>query len=130
RSTAARLKQRLPTAGVRGLVHQGRGRPSPRGAEALRQQVGQLLQTTFAGFSDCHLTEKLRERERPPGQSGIPAARAGGAGPGRPPAAPAVSASAAWGAGGRRRRIGEIDGGTFAWLKAAQRSPRRSHRKE
>ena len=56
--------------------------PSPRRAEALRQQVGQLLQTTFAGFNDCDLTENLRERERPPGQSGIRAARVGDARPG------------------------------------------------
>jgi transposase len=58
-----RLKQRLRAEGLRGLVHQGRGRPSSRRAERLRQQVGQLLQTTYVGFNDCHLTEKLQERE-------------------------------------------------------------------
>src|SRR5215470_11228080 len=58
-----RLKQRVRTAGVRGLVHQGRGRPSPRRAEARRRLVGHLMPTTYAGFNDCPLTEKLRERE-------------------------------------------------------------------
>jgi transposase len=38
-----RLKQRLRAEGLRGLVPQGRGRPSSRRAERLRQQVGQLV---------------------------------------------------------------------------------------
>jgi transposase len=112
-----RLKQRLRTAGVRGLVHQGRGRPSPRRAETLRHQVGQLMQTTYTGFNDCHLTEKLRERDglwvsrefvrRVRVTLGLAAQR-----PRRPP-------------GHRQRRTREaavgalvqIDGSTFAWLE-------------
>ena len=57
-----RLKRRFKRDGPRGLLHQSRGRPSPRRLpEALRQQVAHLLQTTYAGFNDVHLTEKLRE---------------------------------------------------------------------
>ncbi len=57
-----RLKRRFKRDGPRGLLHQSRGRPSSRRLpEALRQQVAHLLQTTYAGFNDVHLTEKLQE---------------------------------------------------------------------
>jgi hypothetical protein len=48
-----RLKRRLSAEGVGGLVHQGRGQPSPRRALALRQQVSQFIRTRYAGFNDC-----------------------------------------------------------------------------
>src|SRR5262245_48250476 len=113
-----RLKQRLRAAGVRGLVHRGRGRPSPRRAEAQRQQVGQLMRTTYAGFNDCHLTEKLREREglavsrefvrRVRVALGLAAQR-----PRRPPQHRQRRArEAAVGA------LVQIDGSMFAWLEA------------
>jgi transposase len=59
-----RLKARYRAAGVRGLVHGLRGRPSPRAlAEASRARVLALLQTTYRDFNDCHATEKLQEVE-------------------------------------------------------------------
>ena len=59
-----RLKCRVREGGARALLHRSRGQPSPRRLpEALRQRAAQLLQTTYAGFNDCHLTEKLREGE-------------------------------------------------------------------
>jgi hypothetical protein len=58
-----RLKRRLREQGARGLVHALRGRPSNRRLEPppAREQIGVLLITTYAGFNDVHLTEKLRE---------------------------------------------------------------------
>jgi transposase len=113
-----RLKRRVRAAGVRGLVHQGRGRPSPRRAEALRQHVGQLMQTTYAGFNDCHLTEKLQECEALPVSRefvrrvrvalGLAARR-----PRRPPQHRQRRA--------REAAVGElvqVDGSSFAWLEA------------
>jgi hypothetical protein len=55
------LKVRYRAAGVCGLVHRLRGRPSPRALEAeLRVRVLALIQTTYREFNDCHGTEKLR----------------------------------------------------------------------
>jgi hypothetical protein len=48
-----RLKRGLSAERVGGLVHQGRGQPSPRRALALRQQVSQFIRTAYAGFNDC-----------------------------------------------------------------------------
>jgi len=59
-----RLKHRFHAGGLAALVHRGRGQPSPRRAEALRERVTQLLRGPYAGFNDCHLTEKLCEVER------------------------------------------------------------------
>jgi hypothetical protein len=58
-----RLKARVRAEGVRGLLHRRRGQPSPRrlGA-ALRAQVIRLMTTTYEGFNDVHLTEKLQEQ--------------------------------------------------------------------
>jgi transposase len=57
-----RLKGRFREGGARALLHRSRGQPSPRRlVPKLRQQVATLLQTTYVGFNDCHLTEKLRE---------------------------------------------------------------------
>jgi transposase len=59
-----RLKGRFRTAGVAGVVHRTRGRPSHRRmAAALRQRVIDLMRTVYVGLNDCHLTEKLREVE-------------------------------------------------------------------
>ena len=57
-----RLKGRWQLEGLRGLVHRGRGQPSPRRCPAaLQAEVVQLMTTTYAGFNDVHLTEKLQE---------------------------------------------------------------------
>ncbi len=59
-----RLKRRFRVDGAHGVLHRSRGRPSPRRlAPALRQRVAELMQTTYAGFNDVHLTEKLEEVE-------------------------------------------------------------------
>jgi transposase len=59
-----RLKRRYQAEGAAGLLHRLRGRPSPRalGIE-VRDRVAELLQTTYQGLNDCHLTEKLQELE-------------------------------------------------------------------
>jgi len=57
-----RLKRRFREQGARGLLHALRGRPSNRRLAAPAQaQIGVLMTTTYAGFNDVHLTEKLRE---------------------------------------------------------------------
>jgi hypothetical protein len=59
-----RLKARDRAAGVRGLVHRLRGRPSPRAVDgARRDRVLELVHTTYRDLNDCHATEKLREVE-------------------------------------------------------------------
>ena len=59
-----RLKGRYRAEGPAGLRHRTRGRPSPRGLPAaVRQQVRELLQTTYRDVNDCHAAEKLREVE-------------------------------------------------------------------
>src|SRR5262249_53291844 len=48
--------------GLQGLVHRRRGQPSARRLPAaLRAQVVTLLTTTYVGFNDVHLTEKLHQ---------------------------------------------------------------------
>src|SRR6266849_6516087 len=57
-----RLKARFRREGVRGLVHRRRGQPSRRRCPAaLRTHIVRLMTTTYAGFNDVHLTEKLQE---------------------------------------------------------------------
>src|SRR5713226_1802066 len=59
-----RLKRRVESAGAAGLLHRGRGRPSPRRRAArLRQRVATLLTTTYRDFNYCHSTEKMQEVE-------------------------------------------------------------------
>ena len=59
-----RVKVRFAAEGAAGLLHRLRGRPSPhRLAAALREGAAALLQGTYAGLNDCHLTEKLQEVE-------------------------------------------------------------------
>jgi transposase len=60
-----RLKRRYEAEGAAGLLHRLRGRPSPRALEIeLRDRVAELMQTTYRGLNDCHLTEKLQEVEQ------------------------------------------------------------------
>jgi transposase len=60
-----RLKVRFHLEGAGGLPHRSRGRPSGRGLpETVRKKVTKLMKTTYAGFNDSHMTEKLREVEK------------------------------------------------------------------
>src|SRR5947208_432793 len=57
-----RLKRRFESGGAPALRHQSRGQPSPRRLPPkLRAQIAKLMTTTYVGFNDVHLTEKLRE---------------------------------------------------------------------
>ena len=59
-----RLRARYRVAGVEGLLHGNRGRPSPRRLpEAMAEQITRLMAEKYAGFNDQHLTEKLRAVE-------------------------------------------------------------------
>lgn len=59
-----RLKRRFRSWGAAAMAHAGRGRASPRRLPAaLRGRILRLTRTTYAGFNDHHLTEKLREVE-------------------------------------------------------------------
>ena len=51
-------------AGEAALAHASRGRPSHRRLPPrVRDRILQLARTTYAGFNDHHLCEKLREIE-------------------------------------------------------------------
>jgi hypothetical protein len=57
-----RLKRRYETGGAPALRHCRRGQPSPRRLPAtLGATIAELMTTTYTGFNDVHLTEKLRE---------------------------------------------------------------------
>lgn len=59
-----RLKRRFRSGGAAAMAHAGRGRASPRRLPTpVHQRVLRLARTTYAGFNDHHLTEKLREVE-------------------------------------------------------------------
>src|SRR5947209_13294668 len=59
-----RLKKRLREQGEAALAHANRGRPSPRRLpQRVRRAVVGLARTTYAGFNDHHLCEKLCEVE-------------------------------------------------------------------
>jgi transposase len=59
-----RLKKRLREDGEAALAHANRGRPSPRRLPApARRSILRLARTTYAGFNDHHLCEKLCEVE-------------------------------------------------------------------
>jgi len=59
-----RLKSRLRQGGEAALAHASRGRPSPRRLpQRVRDRIVQLARTTYAGFNDHHLCEKLVEKE-------------------------------------------------------------------
>src|SRR5499427_7910824 len=57
-----RLKRRFEAGGAPALRHRSRGQPSPqRLSGTLASQIAVLMTTTYAGFNDVHLTEKLGE---------------------------------------------------------------------
>src|SRR5262247_3563109 len=57
-----RLKARFRRHGLQGLVHRRRGQPSARRLPAaLRTEIVALMTTTYVGFNDVHLTEKLHQ---------------------------------------------------------------------
>jgi transposase len=59
-----RLKRRLREGGEAALAHANRGRPSHRRLpERVRVTVLRLVRSTYAGFNDHHLAEKLTEVE-------------------------------------------------------------------
>src|ERR1700675_4255867 len=59
-----RLKSRLRQGGEAALAHASRGRPSPRRLpDRVRDRILHLARTTYAGFNDHHLCEKLVEKE-------------------------------------------------------------------
>ena len=59
-----RLKARLRQGGEAALAHVSRGRPSHRRLpDRVRERILQLARTTYAGFNDHHLCEKLVEKE-------------------------------------------------------------------
>jgi transposase len=59
-----RLKKRMREDGEAALAHANRGRPSHRRLpDAVRAKIVQLSRSTYAGFNDHHLCEKLVERE-------------------------------------------------------------------
>src|ERR1035438_3044686 len=59
-----RLKSRLRQGGEAALADASRGRPSPRRLpQRVRDRIVQLARTTYAGFNDHHLCEKLVEQE-------------------------------------------------------------------
>jgi transposase len=59
-----RLKSRLRQGGEAALAHASRGRPSHRRLpQRVRDRILQLARTTYAGFNDHHLCEKLVEKE-------------------------------------------------------------------
>lgn len=56
-----RIRARYRVAGVEGLLHGNRGRPSPRRLpEEMTARITRLLAEKYVGFNDRHLTEKLR----------------------------------------------------------------------
>jgi transposase len=59
-----RLKSRLRQGGEAALAHASRGRPSHRRIpQGVRDRILHLARTTYAGFNDHHLCEKLAEKE-------------------------------------------------------------------
>lgn len=59
-----RVRARYRVAGVEGIVHGNRGRPSrQRLPEEIAARITRLLTEKYAGFNDRHLTEKLRTVE-------------------------------------------------------------------
>lgn len=62
--TAWRLRRRLTTLGIDGIVHGNRGRASPRRlAMATRARIVELARTRYRGVNDSHLAELLAEEE-------------------------------------------------------------------
>lgn len=120
-----RLKKRFRAEGPGGLVHRSRRRASPRRLSGeVRVQIGQLLQTTYSGFNDCHLADMLRDDPAAPAlhvsratirrirrELGVPAKRRRRRSQGRHRRAPAAAMGA----------LIQVDASPFAWLE--QRGP-------
>ena len=113
-----RLKARFRDEGVAGVPHALRGRPSNRQLDAaLHARVATLMQTTYAGFNDVHLTEKLRE------QHGLAISRASVRRLRRALGLPAQRPRRAPTHRSRRPRadaagrLVQLDGSYFAWLQ-------------
>jgi len=113
-----RLKARFRREGAQGLVHRRRGQPSPRRVSAtLRAQVVTLMTTTYTGFNDVHLTEKLQHVHALPVSRATVRRirRALGRPPQRPRRAPQHRS--------RRARapamgqLAQLDASPFAWLE-------------
>jgi transposase len=113
-----RLKRKFRSGGAAAMAHAGRGRASPRRLPApLRGRILQLARTTYAGFNDHHLTEKLREVEaiRIGRETLRQLLRAAGIGPPRKRRPPPHRERRA-----RRRREGEmlqLDASPHDWLE-------------
>ncbi len=113
-----RLKGRYRRGGAAAMAHAGRGRASPRRLpEPVRQRILQLARTTYVGFNDHHLAEKLREVQAIPiGRETLRALlRAAGIGPPRQRRPPAHRQRRP-----RRWREGEmlqVDGSPHDWLE-------------
>lgn len=59
-----RLKARLRQGGSAALAHASRGRSGPRRLpQSVRDRILRLARSTYAGFNDHHLCEKLTEQE-------------------------------------------------------------------
>ncbi|MEN6560943.1 MAG: ISNCY family transposase [Acidobacteriota bacterium] len=59
------LLGRVREEGVKGLIHRGRGRPSPRKmSEAMADRIAAIIRTRYPDFSPLLASEKLRERHR------------------------------------------------------------------
>lgn len=113
-----RLKQRVRAGGVQALLHRSRGQPSHRRLPPkLQQQVATLMTTTYVGFNDVHLTEKLQEVHQLPVSRasvrrirralGLPAKHRR-----RPPQHRARRTPAA-----RMGALVQLDGSPFDWLE-------------
>jgi transposase len=60
-----RLVKKGRKKGARGLIHESRGKPSPRKmAEELEDRITAIIRTRYPDFSPLHAAEKLAERHR------------------------------------------------------------------
>lgn len=112
-----RLKRRFERSGLQGLVHGRRGcRSTRRIPETLRQRVLGLMKTSYAGLNDCHLTEKLWEKEDLPiSRESVRRLRQGAGLPSQRPRRPPRCFQRRL----REARSGQmvlLDGSSFAWL--------------
>ena len=113
-----RLKRGLKRDGVQALVHGLRGRRSNRRRPVEQiEQVRHLMTTTYAGFNDSHLTEKLREVEHVDiSRASVRRLRLALGQPAQRPRRAPLHRS-------RRPRVAavgqlvQVDGSSFAWLE-------------
>jgi transposase len=113
-----RLKARYRQGGAAALAHASRGRPSPRRLpQRVRDRILRLARTTYAGFNDHHLCQKLTE------QDGFSLSRetlrrllrSGGLGPPRKRRPPAHRQRRLRSA--REGQIVQLDGSPHDWLE-------------